>query len=148
MRWTARASDTDTDAGKIAAAAREAIPRIVASFAAFGAVDDAGFAATRARRLAQAGRSRRTVAAHLQARGVDPETIASVLPEDELAAAAITMRRRRIGAFRAAPVEAETRAKELAALARAGFSQEIADRALALDRPEAEALITRCRHSG
>src|SRR5690348_16319039 len=48
------------------AAAAEAVRRLAAA----GAVDDATFAAGRARRLLRSGRSRRAIAAHLAAKGV------------------------------------------------------------------------------
>ncbi|HEX3348255.1 MAG TPA: RecX family transcriptional regulator [Acetobacteraceae bacterium] len=147
-RWAERAAAADAEAASAAAsAARAAIPRVVAKLAAAGAVDDASFAQTRARRLARAGRSRRTVAAHLQARGVEPDAIAAALPDDELAAAAATARRRQIGPFRTVPADTERFRRELATLARAGFSQDIARQALAMDLAAAEALIARLRRT-
>ncbi len=112
----------------------------VARLEAAGLLDDAAFAASRAARLSRDGRSRRAIAAHLAQHGVDPELARRVLPEDdeaELAAALKLARRRRLGPFRDPNAAAEPR-RELAALARAGFSEEIARRALALERAEAE----------
>ncbi len=126
--------------------ARRAIGPIVARLAAAGAVDDAAFAAARARRLARAGKSRRAAAAHLAAKGIDAATAAAVLPADpeaELAAALILARRRRIGPFRQnAPPDAAGARRELAMLARAGFSAETARRALHLHRSDAEEKLT------
>ena len=96
------------------------------------------------------GKSRAAVAAHLVARGVDPDLAAAVLPDDpehELAAALTLARRRRIGPFRATAEDPDTRRRELAALARAGFSQGLARRALGMDTTEAEALVHRMRRS-
>ena len=59
-------------------------------------------------------------------------------PLKELAAACAHLRRRRAGPFGAAP-----ELKILAAMARGGFSQDIARRALRLSRDEAEVLIKR-----
>ncbi|MDE2240510.1 MAG: hypothetical protein KGJ73_11380, partial [Rhodospirillales bacterium] len=56
--------------------------------------------------------------------------------ERELAAACAYLRRRRAGPFGNAPAD-----KILAAMARGGFSQAIARRALSLSSDEAEALI-------
>jgi regulatory protein len=60
---------------------------------------------------------------------------------EEFAAALLLCRRRRFGPFAAQAPDAETRRKWLAALARAGFPGEVARRALATPRAEAEALL-------
>src|SRR5215472_5769392 len=52
------------------ATAKRAVRVVVARLVAAGAVDDAAFAAARARRLARSGHSRQGIAAHLAARGV------------------------------------------------------------------------------
>lgn len=150
-RW-ARAAGETADADTIAAqvdAARQAVGQVVARLAAVGAVSDAAFAESRARSLVRAGRSRRAVAAHLAARGIGSALAQAVTPEDpetELAAALALARRRRIGPFRvgAAPDEAGRR-RELAMLARAGFSHNTASRALAMPADAAEALVAALR---
>jgi regulatory protein len=73
--------------------------------------------------------------AHLAAKGVKAPTLPDD-PERELAAACAYLRRRRAGPFGDAPEQ-----KILAAMARGGFAQSTARRALALDREDAEALI-------
>ncbi len=139
-RWAA-AEDAEPEA---AAEARRAARAVVARLVEAGAVDDAGFAAARAQRLARSGRSRRAVAAHLAARGVDGETARAVLVDDELASALVQARRRRIGPFRAAAdTDAEARRRELAMLARAGFPRDVAERALAMPAEEAAAMVAR-----
>jgi regulatory protein len=128
-----------------AAAARAAAAVVAKAMVAAGAVDDAAFAASRARRLARGGRSRRAIAAHLGAKGVAAETAAAALPaaETELDAALAQCRRRRSGPFAtAAPPEdplaaRAVRMKALAALARAGFGREVAEAALDMDPAEA-----------
>ena len=120
----------------------------VAALAAAGLVDDAVFAASRARSLTRAGRSRRAVAAHLSQRGVDAETVHTAIPDDaeaELAAALLVVRKRRVGPFATGDMDAAARHKALGTLARAGFSQDTARRALAMDRAEAEERIIRLR---
>ncbi len=143
-RWAA--SDAGEPEG--AAEARAAARRVVAKLAQSGALDDAAFASARSRSLRRAGKSARAIGAHLSARGVSGE-IAAALPapsgEDEVAAAAIHMRRRRAGPFRKAAVGPETARRELASLARAGFGHRVASAALALSAEEAEALIIRYR---
>jgi regulatory protein len=150
-RWARRAAGAgDTETVDVqAAASLAAIREVVARLVAEGAVNDAAYAESRARSLARAGRSRRVVAAHLAAKGVDPATAHNVLPrddEDELAAALVLARRRRLGPFRMgnAP-DAARRRNELAVLARAGFPQPIARRALAMDAEEALLLVNRLR---
>jgi regulatory protein len=140
-RW-ARAAAADAPAETVepaARAAKAAVPAVIARLTAEGLLNDGEFAASRARRLSRAGKSRLGGIAHLTARGIAPAAAAATLPDDparELAAACVLLRRRRAGAFGAAPA-----LKTLAALARNGFSQAVARQAMALDREAAEALI-------
>lgn len=160
-RWSDRAvaeGVPSEQARAQAGAARDAARAVVAALVAGGVLDDGAYAESRARSLARGGRSRRAMLAHLTGRGVDAELARSVLPEDgdtELAAALLQARRRRIGPF-AAPdagpgtdghpaADSAARNRQLATLARAGFSRDIAERALDLDREAAEALILALR---
>ena len=152
-RWARLAAET-ADPEAIAATLailRPAVRRVVAALAAAGAVNDAAFAASRARSLRRAGRSRRAIAATLAAKGVPTETARVALPEDtdsELAAALLLARRRRLGPFRAAPLPPDDPAaarREQGVLARAGFAQDVVLRALRCERAEAEALIVTLR---
>jgi regulatory protein len=143
-RW-ARAAEAEGQprehVAAAAAAARTAAAEVAAAMVQAGAVDDAAFAASRARRLARTGRSRRAIAAHLAGKGVDAQTAAAALPEDEeaeLDAALAYCRRRRIGPFARAAEDADARRKALAALARGGFGHAIARRALSMDPAAAE----------
>lgn len=138
-RWARRAEAEGADTSG-AAAARAAAARVAQAMVAAGVVDDAAFAAARARRLNRAGRSRQAIAAHLAGKGVAREAAAAALPEDagaELDAALARCRRRRIGPFAAEPMSREVRLKALAALARAGFGRDVAE--AALDTPPGEA---------
>jgi len=135
---------------RAAAGARHAAREVVAKLVASGVIDDAAFATARARRLNRAGRSRRAVTAHLLARGVDRDLAGEALPDDpeaELAAALAFARRRRVGPFRTGEADADLRRREAGMLARAGFGQEIATRALRMDPDEAEAAVLRLRQS-
>ena len=138
-RWVVASRESAEAAAPAYAAARD----VARALAASGAVDDEAFAAARARRLLRAGRSRRAVAAHLAAKGVDPAMAGTVLPGlgDELLAALSLMKRRRFGSFRHGAADSATAQRELAALARAGFPRDVAERALRLDRDEAERLV-------
>ena len=139
-RWARVAEAVEPE---MIAACRLAVRRVASRLVASGLIDDAAFAASRARSLTRSGRSRRAVAAHLGARGVDGETVRDALPDDaeaELAACVALTRRRRIGAFRRAEAEADVN-RELGVLARAGFGHETASRALAMELDAAEALV-------
>ncbi len=140
-RW-ARSSQP---AAEQVSAAMQAAEAAVARLAAAGAVDDAAFVESRARSLHRAGRSRRAIAAHLQARGVSAELAA--LPDDparELAAALLYASRRRIGPFRQPPDPAQ-HLRDLARLARAGFPAAIAAQALRMPFGDAERRVLAAR---
>lgn len=150
-RWARAAEAEGQDRETIAAAAaaaRAAAAEVARAMVAAGAVDDAAFAESRARRLARAGRSRRAIAAHLAAKGIAAETAGATLPDDpeaELAAALAFCRRRRIGPFARATEDAEARRRALAAMARGGFAQGLARRALAMEPDEAEERLLAAR---
>ena len=152
QRWVRGASDGAADREAIAAqaeAARRIVGEVVARLAAAGAVNDAAFAESRVRSLVRAGRSRQAVAAYLAGKGVDAATARALLVEDpdrELAAALVLARRKRIGPFRTGgPPDQAGRLRELAMLARAGFSSAVARRALAMEPHLAEEVVNRLR---
>jgi regulatory protein len=146
-RWTqamlaAEAPDPEAIAAQ-AAALRVTAGRVVASLASLGAVDDAAFAESRARRLRRSGRSRRAVLAHLGAKGVAAGLAGAAVPEDEaveFAAALAFARRRRVGPFARDGVP-EDHARALMAFGRAGFSGTMARRALDCVPDEAERIL-------
>jgi regulatory protein len=126
---------------------RQAVRAVVARLVEAGVVNDAAFAAGRVRSLGRSGRSRRAIAAHLAARGVAGDDASLALPDDpeaELAAALALARRRRLGPFRDKDAAADPR-RELGVLARAGFPQDIAERALRTDPDTAAAVVARLR---
>jgi len=131
----------------VAAASRQAAREVAHALVQSGAVDDTAFAGARARSLTRAGRSRRAVSAYLAAKGVSPDLAQAALPdpEDELAAALAYARRRRLGPFRLLDADADTRRKEMGALARAGFPQPVAQQALRMDPEDAKALVIRLK---
>ena len=137
-RWARAAEDVDPEVIRAAKeTARQVADRLVAS----GVVNDTAFAEGRVRSLARTGRSRKAIAAHLAARGVEGAVTKAVLPQDaagEQSAAMAFARRRRIGPFRRAEGD---RMRELGILARAGFSREIAEAVLDMDTDTAEALL-------
>lgn len=104
------------------------LDEVVARCVASGLVDDRRFAEARAATLRRKGRSTRAVAASLSAKGVARDLAAqasSGSAEDELAAARRTAQRKRLGPWSCGD-RAAARQKDLAAMARAGFTMTIA----------------------
>jgi regulatory protein len=133
-RW-ARQNGGEVPDEAAALRAKASIPAVIARLREAGVLNDAAFAASRAKRLTRAGKSRRATLAHLAAKGVAGARLPDD-PERELAAACAYVKRRRAGGFGDTP-----EVKVLSAMARGGFSQEVARKALRMDRFAAEALI-------
>ena len=114
------------------------IDATISSLREMGLIDDEAFAAGRARSLAQRGYSRTRIARGLGAKGITGKDAQAALPDDfdETAQARRYAERRRLGPWRRGAPSPETRRKDLAALARAGFSLDVARRALALTTDE------------
>ncbi|EHH67033.1 regulatory protein RecX [Gluconobacter morbifer] len=152
-RWGVRAERGGMmaeDIEAMIAALRPAIEDVLGSMAQLGAIDDAGFARSRALSLTRTGRSRRAVAAHLVTKGVDQNTTQNALDESlgaradesareaELAAALVLARKRCLGPFRRPDRPEEEPMKALGIFARNGFSRDVAQAALDMDPDEAE----------
>ncbi len=113
------------------------ISELVERYLGSGVLDDTRFATNLAARLSSRGKSSRAISQKLAQRGV-PGDVASELmatrkqtePGAELEAAQAYVRKRRLGPHRSADKRAEYRHKDLASLARQGFSFDIAKRAL------------------
>ena len=113
------------------------IETLVARYRATGLLDDAAYAAGRARSGLARGRSLRRIAAGLAAKGVGATDAAAAMAalggggaDPELAAACAFARRRHLGPFRRGAVAGDRR-RELAAFALAGFERRTADAVLA-----------------
>lgn len=112
----------------------EALPPILASLAAQGVLNDRHLAEAKARAMIRRGGSRAKILHNLAGKGIDAATASAALARmaqefdnPELEAATAFARRRRLGPFRPDPASRpENRQKDLAALARAGFSGGIA----------------------
>ncbi len=126
------------------AAVQAWIDEIVLRFKASRLISDERFAEMHARSLRERGLSARAIVARLRTKGVSAQVAAEVLErareqsgasksDDELAAARRLVRRRRLGPHRRRPADEGTRRRELAILARAGFSYETSARALVED---------------
>jgi regulatory protein len=111
-----------------------ALPPILASLSAQGILNDRNLAEAKARAMIRRGGSRAKILHNLACKGIDAVTAAAALARmeqefdhPELEAATAFARRRRLGPFRPdAASRAAHRQKDLAALARAGFSSAIA----------------------
>jgi regulatory protein len=155
--WARRAARSGRDAEAVAAdaaAARELIASIVDRLREVGLVNDATFAANRARSMSTSGRSRRAISAHLAQKGVDAATVREAVPHDataEIGAAIAFARKKRIGPFSNVELAADRDArraaerKALGAMARAGFDWNVCERVLKMDREDAEQRL-RDRH--
>lgn len=102
-----------------------------------GYIDDGRFAASTAERARRAGKSERYIREKLKQAGISPEIQETVLTpsgeenaDAELEAARRFVRKRKIGPFRPEEERRACRRKDLAAVARAGFSYETALKAL------------------
>ncbi|HVB16504.1 MAG TPA: RecX family transcriptional regulator [Stellaceae bacterium] len=116
----------------------ELIDALIARYRAAGMLDDAAYAAGRARRRLARGEPVRRIAAGLAAKGVGAEDAAAAVAalrsdvtDPDLAAACAFARRRRLGPFRRGPSDAAFRQRELGVFARAGFERHTAQRVLA-----------------
>ncbi len=119
------------------------IDTLVARYLASGLLDNRAYAEGRVRTLRRRGSSARLIHLKLRQKGVADEVIAEALAslagdgtEPEMAAAAALARRRRLGPFRRPGEREERRDKDLAALARVGFSYAVARRVIEAPSPE------------
>jgi len=128
------------------------IEAMIGRFLGSGLLDDWAYARTRADSLHRRGNSARSIRGKLKQKGVDDDVIAAALDargedsedgeDPELTAAVTLAKRRRLGPFSQEARRAEsptgtkkelseeTREKHLAALARAGFSYDVARRVI------------------
>ena len=110
------------------------IEAMIGRFLGSGLLDDWAYARTRADSLHRRGNSARVIRGKLKQKGVDDDVIAAALDargeDPELTAAVTLAKRRRLGPFATKPPDGEQREKHLAALARAGFSYDVAQRVI------------------
>ncbi len=99
--------------------------------AELGYVDDRAFAEARARSMTRRGLGARRIAdalRHARVGADDTEAVTPDVVEQAPESALAFARRKRIGPFAAAPADRNLRAKQLAAMARAGHGYELARR--------------------
>lgn len=119
------------------AEAEQWIAELTERYLGSGVLDDARLARNLTAQLGARGKSTRAIAQKLMQRGV-PGDVADALfqqrkleePAAELTSARAYVRKRRLGAHRPPELREQYRHKDLAALARQGFSFEIARQAL------------------
>lgn len=127
---SARAHDTDREEGA------GFVDGIIQRYREARLLDDGAYAAMRVATLRRRGSSARAIRANLMAKGVNAEDIDRALKEDaaetpmaELHAACAYARRRRLGPWRTMERD-ERRERDLAALARQGYSSDTARRVI------------------
>lgn len=107
------------------------IDAVLTEFVSLGLLDDAKFADGRASSLTRKGLSHRVIEHGLRAKGLTRDLVELAAGGiDDLTQARQFIERKRLGSLRRGGATPESRKKDLAALARAGFSFSIASRAL------------------
>ncbi|CCQ72358.1 Regulatory protein recX [Magnetospira sp. QH-2] len=129
VRTSAHYHGTDLEQGAAA------IDAIIEKLVKKGFLNDALYAEGRVAALRRRGTAERMIVLKLKEKGLDNETIRQALDrwaedqgteEGEFAAAVNLARRRRLGPWRDPAKRSDTRDKDWAALARAGFSPDLA----------------------
>lgn len=142
---TRRALREAGEDGPDAAALATLVDEVAARARELRLVDDLAFAEARVRRLVGRGRAPSAIRAALARKGVDgtvaSRALANVAAEQgdpDLAAAEAFARRRRLGPWRRSPAAADAARRDLAAMARAGFSFPVARKVLGASDAEPE----------
>jgi regulatory protein len=106
------------------------------------ALDDRTFAEVSTRSGTRSGKSRRAIAQKLSLKGISSDIADQVMMNaDDLYSAAVHARKRGLGPFRRRDAEDDRFGKEMASLARAGFSYDIGRRVLSMTWQQADDLI-------
>ncbi|NQV48395.1 MAG: RecX family transcriptional regulator [Rhodospirillaceae bacterium] len=128
---SARHHETDPEEG------RALVDDLIRRYVASGLLDDRVYANAQAITMHRRGKSTRAIRAWLMQKAASGEAIDQALEnlaedavDPDLAAAIRHARRRRLGPYRTRQADEKTRDKELASLARAGFSYGIARRVI------------------
>ncbi|MCW9033095.1 MAG: RecX family transcriptional regulator [Rhodospirillales bacterium] len=131
VQLSAQHHETDPQEGA------EIIEELIARFQRVGVLNDEQYAELRASSLHRRGNSKRLINAKLKQKGLDDEVIEGAynsLKEEsknpELDAARAFAKRRRLGPYRTRPPKENQQEKDLAAMARAGFSYDLAIKVL------------------
>lgn len=113
------------------------IEKIIAQMVDLGYIDNNRYAENTFRRLTQAGKSVRSIAYKLKQAGLEEDVLSDLIEEQEttsgeldLTSALKLVKKRKLGLYRPESQRAAYAQKDLAVLGRAGFSYEIAQKAL------------------
>jgi regulatory protein len=133
-------------------ACQQMLESTIETFVRQGLLNDAAYVQGMVTSLRRRGLSTQAILSKLVMKGIAQDTAAQALraydedrggADPDFAAAILLMRRKRIGAFRKSDEANKT--KELAALARSGFSFDIAQKALSLSQDDAEDILSQIR---
>lgn len=125
----------------------ETVEKMIERYVQTGLLNDPLFAAAKTATLRRQGKSKSAITAKLRVKGLQGEDIAAAISkideenvfsdhEAEFAAALILARRKKIGPYRKISeeeIDIQARQKEMALMARAGFSFDVARRVLDYD---------------
>lgn len=118
------------------------IDALITRYVSSGLLDDRAYAEGRARSMTGRGNSQRQIRMKLMAKGLSADDIDGALvalqkehADPELAAAVKLARRRRLGPYADPTKRADRFDKDLATLARAGFSYDLARRVIEAEDP-------------
>ena len=113
------------------------IEKIIAQMVDLGYIDNNRYAENTFRRLTEAGKSVRSIAYKLKQAGLEEDMLSDLIEEQEttsgeldLTSALKLVKKRKLGVYRPESQRALYAQKDLAVLGRAGFSYEIAQKAL------------------
>lgn len=113
------------------------IEKIIAQMVDLGYIDNNRYAENTFRRLTEAGKSVRSIAYKLKQAGLEEDVLSDLIKEQEttpgeldLTSALKLVKKRKLGLYRPESQRAAYAQKDLAVLGRAGFSYEIAQKAL------------------
>lgn len=126
---------------------RRLVDELIERYRQSGLVDDAAYAAGKARSLRRRGASRVIIGRTLRAKGLSAADSDAALQglsdesgaggaEDEFAAAARLAQRKHLGPYRPRAARADLRQRDMASLARAGFTYDVARRVVDAESPE------------
>ncbi len=117
--------------------AQDWIENIIKEMLHLGYIDNNRYAENTFRRLSETGKSIRSISYKLKQAGIDDETLSQLISEQEkssteldLASALKLVKKRKLGIYRPESIRQQYAQKDLAILGRAGFSYEIAQKAL------------------
>lgn len=142
MRKVDRSCRHHTQQDRAACAAM--VDDVIGKFHTQGLLNDEAYLRGMVNSLRRRGASSMGIKSKLAAKSLSADVVAQALSQhaddtgaDDLGAALILARRKKIGAFRP-PSKEFNRDKELATLARAGFSYDTAEKALSMEMDDAE----------